>query len=132
MSARGVKPIVPKRNGKAQAVTLPRTFTPQFLDSLDGRCTVARVLRQRFERVRDEVGATTLAKEALCRRLVFTDAVLESMESEAAESGKMADMGAYVQATNAMLGLARTLGLERRANDATDLQTYLRQKEGAE
>lgn len=63
-------------------------------------------------------------------RALWIEHLIAQQERELAE-GRDADVGRMVQAGNSLLGLYRTLGLERRAKDVTvDLADYLRKKAG--
>jgi len=114
--------------------TLPSEFKPRFLDTLDGRTQAARNLRQRLAELSSDLGGEdhlSYAQRSLCRRVIWLESWLETQEAKAAE-GEDINIGQQVQAMNSLLGILRTLGLERRARDVTpDLQTYLRQREAS-
>ncbi len=114
--------------------TIPSEFEPRFLDHMDGRTIAARTLRQRLAEVHSDLGgeaALSYAQKSLCRRAIWLESVIETMEAEAAEGGEI-DVGRQTQALNSLLGLWRTLGLERKPRDVPDLQTYLRQRANGE
>lgn len=112
---------------------LPEEFTPKFLDQLDGRTVVARTLRARLGEIMGDLGGEeqlSHAQRSLARRAVWLESWLETQEAAAAE-GEQVDIGRQVQALNALIGLWRTLGLERRQKNAPSLQEYLKAKEQA-
>jgi len=53
---------------------------------------------------------------------------LASYELDATE-GKSYPVGVYTQMNNALLGLLKTLGLERKAKSVVDLKTYISRKD---
>ena len=111
-------------------IAVPDTFVPRFWTGLDGRCGVAKEIRRRYEELRQDTGADSHQRDTLCQRAVFMGVQLETMECEAAESGKF-DPGVYTQMCNSLLGLLRALGLDRHVPAAGGLQAYLREQEAA-
>lgn len=110
---------------------LPDKYVPGFLRKLDQRCEVSiRLTTAYVNVVADLGGEETLShsKLALIERFVFLQGLLETWEAEIATNPTASAelVGKLVQATNAFVGLAKTLGLERRAKATIDLQTYLR------
>jgi len=116
---------------------LPERYSKGFLDKLDGRVEIARQLKAGYLEVTNDLGgADTLShmKRSLCERFVFLEAVLRGIELRMAEQGKenKAEAGQllsrWIQGLNSLTGLARTLGLERRARKLDDLQGYIARK----
>lgn len=110
---------------------LPEEFTPKFLDQLDGRTVVARTLRARLGEIMGDLGGEdqlSYAQRSLARRAVWLESWIETQEAEAAD-GKQVDIGRQVQALNSLVGLWRTLGLERRQKNAPSLREYIKAKE---
>jgi hypothetical protein len=101
---------------------------PKFWEEQDGRYAVAREIRSRVQRLREDAGADSFQKDVLCQRAVFIALQLESMEIAAVESGKF-DPGSYTQMVNCLVGLLRSLGLERKAK-TIGLDAYLGGKAG--
>ena len=107
--------------------TMPTEFTPRFLEHMDGRTVAARTLRQRLAEIHADLGgeaSLSYAQRSLCRRAVWLESWIETQEAKAAE-GADVDIGRQTQALNALLGLWRTLGLERRQRDVPSLHEYL-------
>ncbi len=113
-----------------KAAKLPKTFTPRFIDDVDGRYAAAKELRSRYLALKADTGSESTQRDLLCRRAVFLSVLLETQECEAVETGKL-DMGGYVQAVNSLQGLLKTLGLDKKVQQATDLRTYLSEVEAA-
>lgn len=111
---------------KKNKVTLPKRFTPQFWDDCDGRNSVIKEIRHRCETLKNDSHANSFQKDLLCQRAVFISIHLETMERLAVETGKF-DAGVYVQATNCLIGLLKSLGLERQAKKVS-LENYIKEK----
>jgi len=107
--------------------TVPEKFRAGFLSALDGRTDLAKALRANYEAVvadaggRDEVGHV---KAALVERFVWLEAILQTLEQEMAQGkiDKGEALGRWIQAVNALSGLAKVLGVERRSSSMPWLQ----------
>ena len=116
MSGKGAK-------RSAKRVDISTKFTPRFLADLDGRLAVVRELTRRLNQlVADLGGSTTMSYQqlALARRVIFLEGRLESMESdfvEGKESG--GTLMTYTVASNALLGICKTLGIRKQAPTIT-------------
>jgi len=114
-----------KQNTKE--VALPKTFVPRVWETVDGRCTIVKEIRRRYETLRQDVGGESVQKDMLCQRAVFMDLCMETMEIEGATTGRL-DAGTYTQMSNALLGLLKALGLNRHVKRADDLRNYIEQR----
>lgn len=112
-----------KRKHKKTA-TLPARFVPRFWDECDGRMAVVKEIRRRVQLLKADTAADSYQKEILCERTVFICCQLETQERTAIERGTF-DAGRYTQMVNALVGLLRSLGLERRAKQVTNLRDYI-------
>lgn len=110
---------------------LDSNFKPMFWSELDGRTGIAQAIRERYETLKADAGADTVQRDLLCQRAVFMCVCLETMECEALASGKF-DAGVHTQMTNALLGLLKALGLDRRVKRVGGLNNYLRERDAAE
>src|SRR6185503_5636438 len=105
-----------------QPVTIPKRFTPRFWDDSDGRCAVVKTILRRYERIKEDAGGgESYQRDLLCQRVAFISIILETQEVKAAEGGEGFDLGVYTQATNALTGLLKTLGLDKRMKNVSDL-----------
>jgi hypothetical protein len=109
---------------------LPEKYKAGFLREMDLRTELATRLRANYEEIIDDLGggnAQTHVKLAMIERFVFLESVVQSLEAQIANNPKEADglMGRWVQSVNALTGLAKVVGLERRLRKATDLRAYL-------
>ncbi|MDR4469110.1 MAG: hypothetical protein MRJ68_12585 [Nitrospira sp.] len=108
-------------------VMVDATYTPSFLDELDGRCRVAKLIRGRFTTlVGDQGGLSHLSyqRQSLCWRFLHLEAWIENQEQALAE-GKKIDEARYLASLNSYVGLLARLGLERRATPVQSLDAYL-------
>ena len=110
-------------------VWLPTKFSPRLWDECDRRIAVVKMIRRRYELLKEHCnGDASYMRDLLCQRAAFISVVLETNEVQAAE-GEPFESGAYIQATNALLGLLKTLGLDRHVKSMGDLKTYLEEKD---
>jgi hypothetical protein len=116
------RPYQPKTDRKNQShrhQVLPLKFKSGFLAELDKRTDLAKALRANFNAVVEDVGGPQdvgHVKSALVERFVWLEAILQTLEHEMA-SGKIDKseaLGRWIQAVNALSGLAKVLGVERR------------------
>ena len=92
-------------------------FEPRFLEHMDGRTVAARMLRQRLAEIHADLGgepSLSYAQKSLARQALWIESWLETQQ-HASTLGSTPDVGRMTQAVNTLLGLWRTLGLERRA-----------------
>lgn len=109
---------------------LETTFQPKFWDDLDGRTNLAQAIRQRYRTLHADAGVETEQRDLLTQRAVFLSLVLETQECEAVATGKF-ELGSYVQGINALTGVLKALGLDKRARDTESLRIYIEQREAA-
>ena len=103
---------------KAQAV--PPKFKAGFLAAMDGRTDLAKALRANYDAIVADVGGTTdvgHVKAALVERFCWLEAILQTLEHEMAQGqiDKSEALGKWIQAVNSLSGLAKVLGVERKA-----------------
>jgi len=117
--------------------TLPAKYQKGFLNRLDGRIELARELRFAYAELTDDLGGIdTLShvKRALAERFIWLEAILRGIErkiadlngDDAEESGKL--LSRWIQATNGLTGLARTLGIERQPRKIEDVREYAKRR----
>jgi hypothetical protein len=113
--------------------SIPERYTPDFMDRLDRRTVLGRAVFDRHEAVTTDLGgaeALSTVTRSLVRQFIWFDVFIEGMACRAA-SGEEVDIGAWTQLTNTWLGLARLLGLERRARPAESLRSLMADPEPA-
>lgn len=109
-----------RRNAKTKPTTLPVKFRGGFLAAMDGRTDLAKALRANYEAVVADIGGADdvgRVKAALVERFVWLDAILRTIEHDLAtgQADKAECLGRWIQAVNALSGLAKVLGIERKA-----------------
>jgi hypothetical protein len=113
---------------RRRRVNITAKFMPRFWEDSDNRISVVKLIRRRYELLKSHAGGhESVQRDMLCQRCAFVSVILETKEVEAAE-GKDLDMGSYIAASNALVGLLRALGLEKRMKSAGGLQAYLDDK----
>lgn len=106
---------------------VPSSYSEDWLEQLDGRTRVARILRERMTTLSTDLGGwDTLSyqRRSLVKRCIHMEAIVEQQEAALA-SGKDVDLGKLTQSVNSLIGLLKTLGLERKAREIPDLKSYL-------
>jgi hypothetical protein len=116
-----------RRKLKADANAIPSVFTPKFWLKADSRSLVAKTVQKRRAALRDAIQADSPQQESIIDRISFLEIVLETMEVEAQESGQF-DSNRYCALTNTLVGLLKSIGLERKAKPVGDLQSYLKER----
>ena len=113
---------------------VPERFRAGWLDALDGRLSLARDLRQRFDEVCSDLGGAdslSYMQRSLVERGLWLEYWLATQESELSK-GQDFDVGKWVQAANSLQGIYSKLGLARQARDVPSLQEYLAARESNE
>jgi hypothetical protein len=106
----------------------PERYSQGWIAGLDMRTAIGRDMAARYAEVCGDLGgegSLSYAQRSLIERALWAEFWIASQERQLAEGGDT-DMGRYTQATNSLLGLWKALGLERKARDVTDLQSYIR------
>jgi hypothetical protein len=101
---------------------LPHSYKPGYLAQLDRRTELFQRLNGNFLSVVEDLGGASEighVKQALVERFVFLEAVLHKIEADLANNPDATQdlIGKWIQAVNSLTGLAKTLGIERRANN---------------
>ena len=110
-----------RTNAKNKPQSLPVQFRTGFLAELDGRTELSRALRGNYTAIVADIGGPDEVghvKAAVVERFVWLEAVLQTIEHEMATGkiDKAEALGRWIQAVNSLTGLAKVLGIERRAN----------------
>ncbi len=108
-------------NQRHKPQSLPAKFKVGFLSVLDGRTDLAKALRASYEAVVNDIGGkddVSTVKAALVERFVWLQAILQTLEHEMAQglTDKAEAIGKWIQAVNALSGLAKVLGVDRKAS----------------
>lgn len=100
---------------------VPASYSPDWIEALDGRTTLARAVQNRLANLETDLGgraALSYQQRSLCKRAIWMEAVIEQLEAGLAR-GEEVDLGRMTQATNTLIGLMKTLGLKRQAREVT-------------
>lgn len=106
---------------------MPEKPRQGWLAALDMRTAVGRDMRGRYAEVCADLGgegSLSYSQRSLVERALWLEFWIAQQERILADGGE-ADIGRMTQATNSLLGLYRTLGLERRQRDVTTLSDYI-------
>jgi hypothetical protein len=112
---------------KNNNTNIPAKFIPQFLEDADGRCSVIKELKRRYDILKADTGADSYQKDLLVQRATFVGIQLETIETVAAETGRF-ESGSYGQLVNTFIGLLKALGLERKRKSVVNLNEYMQTK----
>ncbi|MEX0784675.1 MAG: hypothetical protein WD557_18725, partial [Dehalococcoidia bacterium] len=109
-----------RQNRSTKPQDLPAKWEPGFLSSLDGRTELARALRANRQAIVEDIGGDvelSHVKNALVERFVWLEGILQTIEHEMASGviEKDVALGRWIQGLNALSGLAKALGTERKA-----------------
>jgi len=108
-------------------VTIPARFVPKFWEECDGRSTITRSMKKRYDDLSAAINANSPQKDILVQRLTFLSVFIETMEINAAQTGEL-EIGKYVVAVNVLVNLMRTLGLEKYTKKVGSLKAYLQER----
>lgn len=118
----------------AKTQDVPDRFRAGWLDALDGRLSLARDLRQRFDEVCADLGGKdrlSYMQRSLVERGLWLEFWLANQERELAK-GEAFDVGKWVQAANSLQGIYSKLGLQRQAREVPTIREYLKNKEAGQ
>ncbi|MCK7548490.1 hypothetical protein ACFQGA_11490 [Marinobacter koreensis] len=110
---------------------IPPTYSPDWLQRLDGRTRLAQAVNQRYQDLTTDLGGNeslSYQRRSLCKQVVWMEAIIEQQHA-ALSRGEEIDQGKLTQATNTLIGLLKTIGLDRVARDIPNLQDYLKAKQ---
>lgn len=111
--------------------SVPESYEVGWLDQLDGRRNLSKQMRSRFHEIANDLGGVdtlSYAQRSLIERSLWLEYWLASQE-QALGKGQEFDVSRWIQACNSLQGIFTRLGLERKAREAPDLQTYLKARE---
>ena len=109
-----------RTNRKTKSESLPAKFRAGFLAELDGRTELSRALRANYDAIVADIGGPGEVghiKASLIERFCWLEAILQTLEHDLASGAidKSDAVGKWIQAVNSLSGLAKVLGVERKA-----------------
>ena len=111
-----------------KATVLPAKYEAGFLTGMDGRLSIAKALKERLLTLTDDLGGATnlsYGQHSLCERVIYLEARVQSWEASLAQ-GDEVNISQYIYCLNSLLGIFKTLGLQRRAKDGGSLHELLK------
>jgi hypothetical protein len=113
-------PKTDRKNNSHKVQSLPEKFRAGFLAALDGRTDLAKALRANYEQIVADVGGREdvgHVKSSLIERFCWLEAILQALETDMAKGAidKAEALGKWIQAVNSLSGLAKVLGVDRKA-----------------
>ena len=118
---------------KRKRVKVPAKYEPGFLVRLDGRLEATKILNSAYDEVTADMGGMqNLSHVQLClaERFVFLEYVMRRLENRIANNPKKSAvlLSRWIQGLNSVSGLAKTIGLERRAKKIDSLESYVKER----
>jgi hypothetical protein len=112
---------------------LPAEYTVGFLREFDQRTALFHRLNGIYQEIIDDCGgheAVSHARLSLIERAVFLESQIQVWEEMIAtdpkEHGHLCSR--WIQATNALVGLYKTIGIERQSKPMLDLRSYVEER----
>ncbi len=114
----------------------PKKYETNFLQKLDRRTASYQILNDGFNEVVSDMGGLdglSHVQKSLAERYIFLEFVLRNVEKQMARNPKKSEelLSRWIQGLNSLTGLARTIGLHRKAKKIDSLQSYVRSKKNA-
>jgi len=117
-----------KGQGKSSLpIDVPRRYEEGFLEEMDGRGEVVKLLRQRLAQLTGDLGGLdglSYQERSLCKRIIHLERQLDKKELSLAHDTPI-DESSYYNAINALSGLFAKIGLKRRAKLVNSLSAVL-------
>ena len=113
---------------------IPEQSSSDWLEKLDGRTNLAKAVNDRYRALATDLGGTdrlSYQRRSLAKRAIWMEAVIEQQEA-ALSRGEDVDQAKLTQAVNSLIGLMKTLGLDRVAADVPSLHEYLKARESGQ
>ena len=108
-----------KNDTEGKLKDLPEQYRSDWLEAMDGRRGTVKAIKERLGMLTDDLGgvdAMSYQRRSLAKRVVWLEAMIEQQEA-AISRGEEVDAGKWTQGVNTLIGLLKTLGLERVARD---------------
>lgn len=123
-----------RKNTNHKLMKLPKKYEAGFITKLDQRTETFLLLNTAYQEVLSDLGGVEMlshTKQCLVERFIFLEFMMRKWELRLVRKPKKNAhlISRWIQAINSLNGLARILGLERRAKKITSLQAYVKDKE---
>jgi hypothetical protein len=101
----------------------PDRYSQDWVSKLDNRTRLASVVNERLQLLSADLGDwenLSYQRRSLIKRVVWTEIVIEQAEAALSRNEEV-DQGKLTQAVNSLIGLLKTLGLDRVPRDVHSL-----------
>lgn len=106
-------------------VDMPTEYSPDWLEALDGRTRISRLVNERYQALLDDIGPDlSYQKQSLAKRAIWLEASIEKQEAAMAR-GEAVESGVLTQQINSLMGVLKALGLERGKRDVPSLHDFI-------
>jgi hypothetical protein len=119
-------------NGKTKLMTTPSKYQAGFLDQMDRRTDLYKVLDTSYQKVLSDKGGIdglSHVEVSLIERFIFIEHMLRNLEQRIAMCSLPKKASGLMKKWNGLIksytSLARLLGLERKAKPVVSLQSYV-------
>jgi len=111
----------------------PIKYEQNFLAKIDKRTDAYQLLNSSYQEVMSDLGGAEVlshVQRCLTERFCFLEYVLRMIELRIAKEPNKSIkwVSKWVQATNSIIGLSKTIGLERRTKKVVNLKAYVEGK----
>jgi len=112
----------------------PTKYETNFLAKMDKRSRAYQLLHESFSEITNDLGGAESLSHVqltLIERFCFLEFVLRMKELRMTESSngkKDVNFGSWVQSLNALVGLAKTIGMTRVPKHVESLESYIKQR----
>lgn len=109
---------------------MPNQYSENWIVALDGRTRLAQAVQARYAHLTDDLGGhdrLSYSQRSLAKRALWLEAQIEMQEAALAK-GEEVDTGRLTQSVNSLMGVLKTLGLDRVAHDTGSLSDYIAAK----
>jgi len=106
---------------------IPEHYAPDFMERIDRRTVLGKAVLDLHTSLIEHLGGeseVTVTLRSVVNRYTWSEMILQGIECRAA-GGEEVDVGSWTQMTNTQIGLARLLGLERRARPVESLHDLM-------
>ena len=116
---------------KLKVSTPPKRYKAGFLKELHHGCIAFRSMNTSYEEIMSDMGGEdglSHVQVCLVERFVFLEFTLRQIELQIAKDPRKSEakIGGWIQGLNTLIGLARTIGLHRKAKQIQSLQSYVK------
>ncbi len=123
-----------RKNTNHKPQGLAKRYKTGFIKRMDKRVVAYKTLTKLYrEIIQDRGGESELSRIQLCliEEYCFMFCLLKNLQYKVLKHPKKMEayIGRFVQMVNASNGLAKTIGLERRAKKVLSLKAYAKDKE---